>query len=251
MVRKYVIDVFDDKYIATIGTKVLKKDIEYRLPTRTIFLTLMIWDILGQKDYRNVRTAGLRGADAAMLVGDLTRPESISSLAEFWYPQVEAIEGDVPKIVLGNKVDLVSDIEQAKSALQLVATEIGAPYFICSAKTGENVERAFKSVGELLIGEISEQEKDIVEEGLTIPRALDFIMSDFCDQFGDLSKGMELIEKVFAKAKLDVNSPTRGSMFEVIELISEIEKDRLGRDVAEVNKLRRWKVLEELEHQGE
>lgn len=243
--------MFDDKYIATIGTKVLKKDIEYKLPTRTIFLTLMIWDILGQKDYRNVRTAGLRGADAAMLVGDLTRPESISSLAEFWYPQVEAIEGDVPKIVIGNKVDLVNDIEQAKSVLQLVSTEICGPYFICSAKTGENVERAFQAVGELLIGKTSEQKEDIADEEITIPKALDFIMSDFCDQFGDLSKGMELIEKVLSKAKLDINSPTKESMFEVIELISEIEKDRLGREVAEVNKLRRWKVLEGLEHHGD
>ncbi|MEM2839601.1 MAG: Rab family GTPase [Thermoplasmata archaeon] len=251
LVRKYVIDVFDDKYIATIGTKVLKKDIEYKLPTRTIFLTLMIWDILGQKDFKSVRTTGLRGADAAILVCDLTRPESISSVSEFWYPQVEAMEGDVPKIVIGNKVDLVSDIEEAKSKLQLVATEVGGPYFLCSAKTGENVERAFLSVGELLIGKTSEQIGDLADEELTLTRALDYLMSDFCDQSGDLSKGMESLEKMFSKAKLDINAPSKDSLFELIELMSEIEKDRLGREVAEVNKLRRWKVLEELEHHGE
>lgn len=251
LVRKYVIDVFDDKYIATIGTKVLKKDVEYKLPTRTIFLTLMIWDILGQKDFKNVRTAGLRGADAAILVGDLTRPESISSIAEFWYPQVEAIEGDVPNIVIGNKVDLVSDIEQAKSMLQLVAAEVEGPYFLCSAKTGENVERAFYSVGEMLIGKASEQNEGIVDEELNISKALDFIISDFCDQVGDLLKGMEIIEKVLSKAKIDVNSPTKEAMFEAIEILSQIEKDRLGREIAEINKLRRWKVLEELEHRRE
>lgn len=251
LIRKYVIDVFDDKYIATIGTKVLKKDVEYRLPTRTIFLTLMIWDILGQKDFKSVRTAGLRGADAAMLVGDLTRPESISSIAEFWYPQVEAIEGDVPNIVIGNKVDLVSDIEQAKSMVQLVAAEVGGPYFLCSAKTGENVERAFHSVGEMLIGKASEQNDGIVNEELTISRALDFIISDFCDQFGDLAKGMETVEMILSKVKVDVNSPTKEAIFEAIEMLSQIEKDRLGREIAEINKLRRWKVLEELEHRGE
>jgi small GTP-binding protein len=251
LVRKYVIDVFDDKYIATIGTKVLKKEIEYKLPTRTIFLTLMIWDILGQKDYKSVRTSGLRGADAAILVGDLTRPETISSISEFWYPEVESLEGDVPKIVIGNKLDLVSDIEQARSALQLVASEVDGPFFLCSAKTGENVERAFLSVAELLIGKASEEaEEKLDDKTLTLTRALDYIMSDFCDQLGDLGKGMESLEKVFTKAKVDISSPTKESLFEVIELLSEIEKDRLGREVAEVNKLRRWKVLEELEHPG-
>jgi len=29
LIRRYVIDVFDDKYIATIGTKVTKKEIEF------------------------------------------------------------------------------------------------------------------------------------------------------------------------------------------------------------------------------
>ena len=34
LIRRFVIDVFDDKYIATIGAKVSKRDIEYKLRTR-------------------------------------------------------------------------------------------------------------------------------------------------------------------------------------------------------------------------
>jgi len=251
LVRRYVIDVFDDKYLATIGTKVLKKDIEYKLPGRTIYLSMIIWDMLGQRDFRSVRAVGLRGADAAMLVGDMTRPETVSAIAEFWYPQVQAIEGDVPNVVIGNKSDLLADPEHEKSQLVSIASEVSGPYFICSAKTGENVERAFFTIGELLIGKIAEEKDEKPLEELTITRALDFVMSDFCEQYGDIVKGMDLTEKIFIRSNLDINAPSRESLLEAIEFMAEIEKDRLGKEVAEINKLHRWKTLEETKNQAE
>jgi len=249
LVRRYVIDIFDDKYFMTIGMKVLKKEIEYKLPGRTIFLTLIIWDMLGQREFKSVRTVGLRGADAAILVGDLTRPETITAIAEFWYPQVMAIEGEVPTVVVGNKSDLLTNGDQVHSLLSSIASEVSGPYFICSAKTGENVERAFISIGELLIGkmpDILESKKE--DEVITLVRVVDYVMSDFCEQYGDIQKGMEITEKLFHKAHLDITDPKKDHILETIELMADIEKDRLGREVAEINKLRRWKVLEEIDH---
>ena len=251
LVRRYVIDAFEDKYIATIGTKVMKKDIEYKLPGRTIFLTMMIWDILGQREFRSVRAVGLRGADAAILVGDLTRPDTISAIAEFWYPQVKAIEGEVPAVVIGNKADIATDGEEEKALLETIASEVSGLSFICSAKTGENVERAFFSMGELLIGgHMGTVSIPETEEEISIIRAVDFVMSDFCEQYGDITKGMETAEKIFIKVRLDINAPRSDLILEAIELMSEIEKDRLGREIAEINKLRRWKMVEDAEHQA-
>ncbi|UCE80248.1 MAG: GTP-binding protein, partial [Methanobacteriota archaeon] len=84
LIRRYVIDVFDDKYIATIGTKVSKRDIEYKLTDKTVYLTLMLWDILGQKDYKKIRAQSLKSSHGVMIVADLTRPETVKSAEEFW-----------------------------------------------------------------------------------------------------------------------------------------------------------------------
>ena len=54
LIRRYVLDTFDDKYITTIGTKVTKKRLDIELPDqqKEIDLTLLIWDIMGQYQER-------------------------------------------------------------------------------------------------------------------------------------------------------------------------------------------------------
>jgi len=52
LIRRFVVDVFDDKYIATIGAKVSKRDIEYNFPDKTVYLTLMMWTYLARRTTR-------------------------------------------------------------------------------------------------------------------------------------------------------------------------------------------------------
>ena len=49
-----MLDMFDDKYIATLGTKVTKKEMIIDHPTQNgkVDLTFLIWDIMGQKGFR-------------------------------------------------------------------------------------------------------------------------------------------------------------------------------------------------------
>lgn len=245
LVRRFVIDAFDDKYIATIGTKVLKKDLQYKLPAKTIFLTMQIWDILGQREFRKIRSVGTKGTNGVILVADLTNQESILGIVEFWYPQVQKTEGDVPAVVVGNKCDLIQPDDPSKQRLISIAGEISAPYFFCSARTGLNVENAFRALGEIVIGGSKDIRIPEDDANASISTALDSIITDFCDQFDDTTKSMEAVEKLSAKAELNINSPTRECSLEAIELMAEYEKDRLGKEIAEVNKLRRWKILEE------
>ena len=246
LVRRFVVDRFDDKYIATIGTKVTKKNLEYKLPAKSIYLTLQIWDVLGQREFRKIRSVGIRGANGIILVADLTNQESILGIAEFWYPQVQNIEGDVPAVIIGNKCDLIPVDAPAMQQLASVAGEISAPYFYCSAKTGVNIESAFRAMGEIVIGGAADARKaDEGETATSLSGALDSIINDFCEQFGDTPKGMEVIEKLATTAEININSPTKEASLEAIELMAESEKDRLGKEIAEVNKLRRWKILED------
>src|SRR4030066_874595 len=105
LIARYVVNKFDDKYIATIGTKVSRKDIQIIKPNLIINLRMMIWDILGQKEYSKIRTASLSGAQGVILVGDLSRMETVQSLEDFWLKEVQAVVGRVPTVIVGNKTD--------------------------------------------------------------------------------------------------------------------------------------------------
>lgn len=246
LIRRFVIDVFDDKYIATIGAKVSKRDVEYKLPDKTVYLTLMMWDILGQKDYKKMRVQGLTGAHGVILVADLSRPETIKAAEEFWLPEVFETVPNVPVVFVGNKSDLAGAGSHAAEALKLVSQRSEMPMLLSSARTGENVPAVFRKIGEMMLsGELGEKKvpADLSTESLAA--AIDEVVSDFCEQYGDTSKAMEIIEREFTRARVDVNSPGKDSLLMAIEYLSDVERDVHGRDVSEVNKLRRWKMIDE------
>ncbi len=245
LIRRFVIDVFDDKYIATIGAKVSKRDIEYTLPDKTIYLTLMMWDILGQHDYKKMRIQGLTGAHGVILVTDLTRPETIKMAEEFWMPEIKEVLGGPVLIFVGNKVDVAGAECASAEALKKLAAKTNMPVIFSSAKTGENVETLFKKIGEGMLAKdfAGDRKGELTAESLA--QAIDDVVSDFCEQYGETKEAMEIIEREFTRAKVDVNQPAKDNLLMAIEYLSDVERDIHGRDVSEVNKLRRWKMIDE------
>ena len=246
LIRRFVVDVFDDKYIATIGTKVSKRDIEYKLPDKTIYLTVMMWDILGQKDYKKMRAQGLSGAHGIILVTDVSRPETVKSAEEFWLPEVWEILGSPPVIFVGNKCDLAKSDSPAAKSLASIAAKIEMPMLLSSAKTGENVEAAFRKIGELMLsGDFGEKKPASEPTTESLAQAIDEIINDFCEQYGDTPKAMDIVDREFGKAKVSITTPSKDALLMAIEYLSDVERDVHGRDVSEVNKLRRWKMIDE------
>lgn len=145
LVRRFVFDVFDDKYIMSFGTKVSKKVI--RVDESEI--DLMIWDILGQRMLESLHAAYYRGAVGAFAVCDFTRPETMSNLRN-WIGSFKAVVGEQPVIVLGNKMDL--ERKFSLEELQAFGGSVGCLALETSAKTGTNVERAFSEMGRMMLG---------------------------------------------------------------------------------------------------
>jgi small GTP-binding protein len=145
LIRRYVLDVFDDKYIATIGTKVTKKDVVVKNP-RTgdeENVTLLVWDIMGQPSFREVlREAYFYGAQGAIAVCDVTSKESLSEL-RYWIKAMTATTGRVPIVFLGNKSDLKDETRVTIEEIEMFAKKHDAAAMMTSAKTGQNVEQAF------------------------------------------------------------------------------------------------------------
>jgi small GTP-binding protein len=140
LVRRYVEDVFSDSYIISFGTKVSKKVIDLG----DVELTLMIWDILGQKSDDALHAAYYRGANGALLVCDMTRPDTIAHLTKWKEDFLKASPGAIV-VAAANKSDLVGS-EQMNS-LQECSAALGTEFIHTSAKTGEGVEQLFKTLG--------------------------------------------------------------------------------------------------------
>jgi len=148
LIRRYVLDLFDDKYIATIGTKVTKKEIEVKDP-RTgdpQRVVLLIWDIMGQPSFREVlREAYFYGVQGALAVCDVTCKESLGEL-HYWIKAMTSTTGKVPIVFLGNKCDLRDETRIPFQDIEVFAKKNDAVAMLTSAKTGYNVEQVFSTI---------------------------------------------------------------------------------------------------------
>ena len=152
LIRKYVYDDFDDKYLMTIGAKITKKAmvVESEENDEEINLTMMVNDIVGQVEFERLHKQYYRGSKGGLFVCDLTRKETLERV-EWWLNSFREVAGDVPVILLGNKLDLKEQHEITFEDMAKFAKKFNCPYFLTSAKTGENVERAFENMGKRVI----------------------------------------------------------------------------------------------------
>ena len=80
LMNQYVNRKFSNQYKATIGADFLTKDITLEDGRQ---VTLQIWDTAGQERFQSLGVAFYRGADACVLVYDVTSQNSFKTL-ETW-----------------------------------------------------------------------------------------------------------------------------------------------------------------------
>ena len=152
LIRRFVYDVFEDKYIETIGAKVTKKTLRIRyVPTGQVFqLRMMIWDIAGHGALDFVKPSYYRDGEGAMIICDMTRRLTLNKVPA-WIDSLWTVTQRIPLIIIGNKNDLKNQHEFSTKELGEVSMKYQCPFIVSSAKNGEQVENAFKSLGLSLI----------------------------------------------------------------------------------------------------
>jgi small GTP-binding protein len=154
LIKKFVLDVFSDQYLTTLGTKITSKKVTYpdNETDREFELTLMIWDIMGQKEYKLIHETAYQGSKGAILVCDLTRKESLHNLVN-WITMLFNVTKALPIVIVANKNDLGDQIQFGDAELTEIALPYHAKFFKTSAKTGENVEKIFTELGAMMLRE--------------------------------------------------------------------------------------------------
>lgn len=111
-----------------------------------------MWDTVGQERFQGLGSSFYRGANACVLVFDMTRRSTFTNLA-FWRNEYllqasTTSRSDSPFVVIGTKCDR-ADIEVSPDEVIRWCEEQGlssTSFFRTSAKTNINVEDSFNYV---------------------------------------------------------------------------------------------------------
>ncbi len=146
LIRKYVFNLYSEKYLCSVGVKVDKKLLVLDSGAE---VTLMIWDLEGKDDYQMVADTYLRGMSGYFLVADGTRPETLSS-ARGTKDAMRQLFPNVPSMLLLNKADLTGSwaIDPAAWA-DFPAADIDVS--LTSALDGTGVETSFLRIAEKMM----------------------------------------------------------------------------------------------------
>jgi small GTP-binding protein len=145
LVRRFIEGRFDDKYLSTIGVKVSRK----KVMRSGYQLNMLIWDLVGGNEFSRAETGYLLGTAGALIVCDLTRPDTLEALHRYTH-QIRAVNPGVSLLFLGNKVDLTAERAISNEVLTAVSAELQSDYLLTSAKTGEQVEAAFDLLADFI-----------------------------------------------------------------------------------------------------
>lgn len=147
--------MFSQNLMNSIGVDFKLKNI--MIDTKRI--KLQIWDTAGQERFRTITTTYYKGAQAIIIVFDLTDKDSFDHL-KTWLADIDkyAKEG-VMKVLVGNKCDLVEKREVSSEMVRDFSKKYGMEYVETSAKDASNVESLFVSTTKTFISNSSGQTK--------------------------------------------------------------------------------------------
>ena len=139
LARRLLFDRFETEYKTTIGVEVMSCDVL----TREGPLRLILWDTDGDFGMSIFETAYIRGASAAVVVADVSRPGTLVKAASLARGLGERLPGREVRSVL-NKIDLTGG--QPPAAIPEAAQTL-----LTSARTGEGVRELFEGLAAAIL----------------------------------------------------------------------------------------------------
>ena len=145
IVQRLVFDRFEMYYKPTIGVEVYLYELS-ATPSRPA-MALIVWDTDGNFGEQIFRHIYMREASAAVIVGDVSRPHTLETLAALAHGFREALPGRTIGLVL-NKLDLLSPGEDVSLPETLSRPELRLHR--TSAKTGHNIQSVFSETADAI-----------------------------------------------------------------------------------------------------
>jgi small GTP-binding protein len=276
LMNRFIQNAFSDSYISTVGAKVSKKIVNVSLGGVDYAVSLMLWDIIGSEGYKSTQSRHIAGLNGAILVADLSRPETAKKLEEYWIPLLKATTAGVmpPILYVGNKLDLVekpaaeklvgefTDLDaRMRTEAVIERYRILRPYVATSAKTGLGVEEGFRSLAVMMVMDhpsydpMTRQMEEVIADSIyetderkTGKAVLDMIVADFPYVVQSSESSRLILQDCFGKSKMSKDRPTPEGIRGIIDCLLRNARDKGASE--ETIRAHRDKWLEKLKQFG-
>lgn len=136
---RFVTNTFNIATISTAGASFLRKSF---VVDGTAY-RFQIWDTAGQESFRSLTSMYYRGANAAIMVFDVTKASSFEEV-KFWVKEIKMKGAEDTQIaIVGNKIDKASARQVSQASALQYAELIDASYSEVSALTGQGILEVF------------------------------------------------------------------------------------------------------------
>ena len=140
LIRRLVHGRFETEYKSTFGVELYRVPITCAGPKGDAAIELIVWDTDGNFGQSIFRHVYVKGASAALIIGDLKRRSTLETMVGLAEGFQDALPGRHFSFI-ANKSDLLADGETAEMPAKL--KDARQPILLTSAKTGANVEDTF------------------------------------------------------------------------------------------------------------
>ncbi|XP_043090503.1 ras-related protein Rab-23 [Puntigrus tetrazona] len=158
MIQRYCKGIFTKDYKKTIGVDFLERQIIVNGED----VRLMLWDTAGQEEFDAITKAYYRGAQACVLVFSTTDRESFEAISS-WREKVEMEVGDIPTVLVQNKIDLLDDTVIKNEEAEGLAKKLKLRFYRTSVKEDLNVNEVFKYLADKYLQRLKQQSAEETE----------------------------------------------------------------------------------------
>eukprot|EP00441_Pelagodinium_beii_P023641 CAMPEP_0197661984 /NCGR_PEP_ID=MMETSP1338-20131121/51788_1 /TAXON_ID=43686 ORGANISM="Pelagodinium beii, Strain RCC1491" /NCGR_SAMPLE_ID=MMETSP1338 /ASSEMBLY_ACC=CAM_ASM_000754 /LENGTH=252 /DNA_ID=CAMNT_0043239647 /DNA_START=29 /DNA_END=787 /DNA_ORIENTATION=- len=148
-VKRHLTGEFLKVYKPTEGCEMSK----LRVTTTAGDIVFQVWDTAGREQFGGLRDGYFIGADCALVFFDVTKRDSLLSV-QTWLQDLRKVTGDIPTIVIGNKVDCQDRIVKAQEG-SVIMRKHKVQYYDLSVKSRFNLEAPLLWLAKRLLGEPS------------------------------------------------------------------------------------------------
>jgi small GTP-binding protein len=155
--KRFISDIFVSDCSMTIGvdfeTKVVKMN--------GLLIKLIIWDFAGEEKFRFIFPQYIYGTMGGILMYDITNSSSFSHIID-WLSVINGTTERFPIILLGGKSDLDDYREINKREGEEITKAMNLKeFFECSSKSGENVQKSFAKLTQIMIQQMIIERSEI------------------------------------------------------------------------------------------
>lgn len=136
LVKRHKSGEFQNKYVPTLGVDVNR----LRFETNCGTVVFNVWDTAGQEKFGGLKDGYYLGGDCAIVMFDVTSRITYQNVPK-WFADIRRVCGEVPIVLVGNKVDIKD--REVKAMHITWHRSRGIQYYDLSAKSSFNFEKPF------------------------------------------------------------------------------------------------------------